>query len=318
MKIALLSDIHANYTALQTVADDVDRWRPDLVIIAGDLINRGPRPKECFDFVQKRIVWGDWFWLRGNHEDYVLDQASQKPHSDQPSNEVHRASWWTMRQLYLASASNNQESSMSTLGQSGNHNIFSIIKEMPFQLNLVDPAGSLVTFVHASMRGMRAGIHLEMSDETLRPRVFAQEPYPPHERKEWIGKPSSTNHLALFGVGHTHQPLVRRLDKTLVVNAGSAGLPFDLDTRPSYAQLTFSKGQWTAKIKRCTYDLKQAEEDFYTTGYLENGGPLVKLVLIELRTARSQLFHWSMLFQERALKGEISMGESVRRYLSVC
>ena len=54
MKIALLADIHANFSALQTVSADIETWQPDLVIVAGDLVNRGPKPKECLEFVHQQ------------------------------------------------------------------------------------------------------------------------------------------------------------------------------------------------------------------------------------------------------------------------
>jgi diadenosine tetraphosphatase ApaH/serine/threonine PP2A family protein phosphatase len=124
--------------------------------------------------------------------------------------------------------------------------------------------------------------------------------------------------MAVFGVGHTHQALIRRLNGTLVVNAGSVGLPFDGDTRTGYAQLTWQRGAWQAEIVRLPYDLARAERDFYESGYLEEAGPLVQLVQIELRQAHSQLGHWADRYQARALNGEITMEDSVRQYLSTC
>ena len=99
MKIALLSDIHANFTALQTVTADIDHWQPDLVIVAGDLVNRGPKPRECLQFVYQRTREQNWYWLRGNHEDYVLEQAETIREPGNPAAEVHRASCWTMEKL---------------------------------------------------------------------------------------------------------------------------------------------------------------------------------------------------------------------------
>ena len=52
------------------------------------------------------------------------------------------------------------------------------------------------------------------------------------------------------------------------------------------------------------------------SGYLLEAGPLSELVLVELRYACSQLYNWSRIYQERALKGEISMRQSVNNYLS--
>jgi predicted phosphodiesterase len=51
MKLAVLADVHANWQALQAVAADLERWQPDRVVVAGDVINRGPRPLECAKFV---------------------------------------------------------------------------------------------------------------------------------------------------------------------------------------------------------------------------------------------------------------------------
>lgn len=316
MKIALLADIHANFAALQTIADDIESWQPDLVIVAGDLVNRGPRPRECLEFVHQRIQGGNWFWLRGNHEDYVIDQSIAINEADHAAAEVHRASRWTLEQIASHQNPNKKSSDKTNPGVPLDSGNLELLKNMPFQINLLDSAGRLVSFVHASRKGIRDGIYPETSDETLKSKIFTDCPPGNEESIAWIGAPGEYIKMALFGVGHTHRPLVRYLDDLLVVNAGSAGLPFDLDTRPSYARLTFHKNQWTAEIRRCEYDLQQAEKDFYLSGYLEDGGPLVKLVLIELQTARSQLYQWAIRYQQRAMQGEISMDESVKHYLS--
>jgi predicted phosphodiesterase len=54
MKIAVLADIHSNFVALQSAVEHLARWQPDRVILAGDLVNRGPRPAECLEFFQVR------------------------------------------------------------------------------------------------------------------------------------------------------------------------------------------------------------------------------------------------------------------------
>lgn len=313
MKIALLSDIHANFSALQTVSADLDAWRPDLVIVAGDLVNRGPKPRECLDFVHHRVRTQNWFWLRGNHEDYVLEQAKAASLPDRPENEVHRASRWTSEQLNGLAK---QDHAIQQIPNQKPTDNLELLKQMPFRLNLLDSAGDQVSFVHASMQGIRAGIYPESSNEAIISKISKPSLADNLENEEWIGARSNQARLSLFGVGHTHRPLIRQLEHVLVVNAGSAGLPFDHDTRLSYARLTHIKAQWRAEIVRCEYDRRQAEKDFYTSGYLEGGGPLVQLVLIELQHAQSQLYHWAIRYQERALRGEISMEESVKRYLS--
>jgi predicted phosphodiesterase len=283
MKIAVLADIHANYIALTTAIDHLSRWKPDRVIIAGDIVNRGPRPAECMDLIQNKMDSNKWLALRGNHEDYVIIHANPDAPRQGPALEVHRASYWTFQKLGSDIAR---------------------LSDMPIQQIFPDPDRRTVKFVHGSLLGIRDGIYPETSDYSLRKKIgldqFSQ----------------SETSLALFGVGHTHRPVIRWVNGVLVVNAGSVGLPFDHDTRLTYAQLTWSNGNWQAEIIRLAYDLNRAERDFYDTGYLENAGPLTQLVKIELLTASSHLYNWAIEFQESALDGKISVHESVRKYLS--
>lgn len=282
MKIAVIADLHANYVALQAVVEHISRWQPDQVIVLGDLVNRGSRPAECLEFVLQQQRNAGWLLVRGNHEDYVIDQAASEDIKSGPSSEVHRPSYWTYQQL-------------------GGE--VQPLQAMPFQQSLYDEYGRELRFVHASMTSNRDGIYPETSDQAVREKMHLN-------RKGFPRSP------VVVCVGHTHRPFIRESDGLLLVNAGSAGLPFDRDERPSYARIFLQNGTWKASISRVAYDRRQAEDDFYATGYLENGGPLVQLVLIELRSASSQLYSWASRFQEAALTGQITVDESVRRYLS--
>jgi putative phosphoesterase len=275
MKFVVLSDIHSNLPALQEVLLNIDKWKPDIVTVAGDIVNRGPRPRECLEMILERVHNDGWLLIRGNHEDYIIDQTRPDAPQIGPEYEVHRPSHWTLDQL---------GSDVSAL------------LEMPFSQSLNAPDGKEIRIVHGSMRGNRDGIYPETKNETL---------------KKQIAPPPS-----LFCVGHTHRPLVRSYNGTLVVNVGSSGLPFDGDRRLSYARFTWHKAKWDAEIVRLDYDIQAAERDFYLSGYLAEGGPLVQLVLFELRHACSQLYNWSRLYQYQSLQGKITVDRSVRDYLS--
>jgi predicted phosphodiesterase len=282
MKIAVLADIHANLAALQTAVAHLSNWQPDYTIIAGDLVNRGPRPAECLALVLEKVCNEGWLLIRGNHEDYVLKNTLPGAVRSGPAFEAHRPSYWTYAQLN---------------GQ------IPVLQSMPLEQILYDPSGGLARFVHGSLLGVRDGIYPETSDPQLRLKIGLDQQRP--------GEPP----LVLFGVGHTHRALIRRLEGVLVVNAGSVGLPFDGDRRLAYAQLTFQHGHWQAEIVRLAYNLAQTERDFYSTGYLEDGGPLTRLVQIELRTARSQLYSWAIKYQEAAEQGRITVEQAVNEYL---
>lgn len=282
MKIALLADIHANFRALESVLDHIKLWNPDRVIVAGDIVNRGPRPLDCLETILEGKISKGWQVIRGNHEDYVISQADPKMPKKGPVADVHQASAWTYTQL--------------------NHDISPLL-DMPFKHDNYDPNGKLVRTVHGTMLGNRDGIYPETSNQKLILKLGIEDNL-------------LFNLPVVFGVGHTHRPLIRWLNGILIVNAGSVGLPFDGDPRACYAQLWFDRSTWNAKIIRLDYDLQQAEDDFQHYGYTKDGGPLVQLVLIELKNAESHLYNWSSRYQAAAMRGEISMRETVERYLA--
>ena len=275
MKIAVLADIHGNLPALQTVVSHIDRWNPDEVMVAGDVVNRGPRPLECLEIVKERQLTDGWQVVRGNHEDYVIGHTLPDSPRSGPYFEIYRTSYWTLHQLdgHVADLS-----------------------DMPFQVSTNTPGGGEIRSVHASMRDTRDGIYSDTSDDSLRQQIAP----PP---------------LALC-VGHTHRPLIRTLDDTLVVNVGSVGMPFDGDPRAAYAQLTWQKNQLRAEIIRLDFDRERVEKDFCETGFVRDSGPLTQLMAIEFRHSRPYLHLWMRYYQKRVLSGEMSVGEAVDDYIS--
>jgi putative phosphoesterase len=53
MRLALLSDIHGNYTALEAVLNDIQQQQIDSVICLGDVATMGPQPKQVIAALQK-------------------------------------------------------------------------------------------------------------------------------------------------------------------------------------------------------------------------------------------------------------------------
>ena len=67
MKLAVLSDLHANLHALQAVWADVESCRPDLVYCLGDLVGYGAFPNEVIEFVAQHSV----LTILGNFDEAV-------------------------------------------------------------------------------------------------------------------------------------------------------------------------------------------------------------------------------------------------------
>ena len=275
MKVAVLADIHGNLPALLTVTADIETWQPDVVVVAGDVVNRGPRSRDCLQFVQERQKRDGWLVVRGNHEDYVLSQARPDRPRSGPEYEISLNSLWTYRKLN------------SEIGA---------LEKMPFQISVPGPHGEEIRIVHASMLGNRQGIYPETTAAELRERISP----PP----------------AVLAAGHTHRPLVRRLDETLVVNVGSVGMPFDGDTRTAYGRFSKRQGKWQAEIVRLDYDREQTERDFFETGFIPQAGDLARIMLLEFRQARSHIFAWVDQYQPIVLAGQLSVADSVSQYVA--
>ncbi len=69
LRVAVISDIHANPFALEAVIDDIHSVGVDEVLVGGDLVGRGPLGSAVVD----RVRDTGWRSVRGNHEDYTLD-----------------------------------------------------------------------------------------------------------------------------------------------------------------------------------------------------------------------------------------------------
>lgn len=63
MRIAVLADLHANLEATLAVHADIQRRGISEVWVLGDLVGKGPRPREVVEWVQAhatRVIQGNW------------------------------------------------------------------------------------------------------------------------------------------------------------------------------------------------------------------------------------------------------------------
>jgi putative phosphoesterase len=66
MRLLIVSDIHANWPALQAIQE-----RADVVVCLGDIVSYGPNPRECLAWVRERAV----HVVRGNHDTALAYKA---------------------------------------------------------------------------------------------------------------------------------------------------------------------------------------------------------------------------------------------------
>jgi putative phosphoesterase len=80
MRIALISDLHANEIALRAVLADIARVGCDEVICLGDVATLGPQPNAVIEVLRERGCR----CILGNHDDFMLDRELIRTYTEIP------------------------------------------------------------------------------------------------------------------------------------------------------------------------------------------------------------------------------------------
>lgn len=74
MKLGIVSDIHGDYKALETVLDRLENHhRVDQILCAGDLVGRGPEQNRVVEVFRERNIPT----VRGNHDEWVYSLSPE-------------------------------------------------------------------------------------------------------------------------------------------------------------------------------------------------------------------------------------------------
>ncbi len=91
MRFGIISDIHGNLLALESVLAELDAAGIDRLICLGDVVGYGPDPIECLDLVFDR----DAVMVIGNHEEAMLRPEIAKSFRDVAREAIE----WTSRRI---------------------------------------------------------------------------------------------------------------------------------------------------------------------------------------------------------------------------
>jgi putative phosphoesterase len=92
MRVALISDLHANLVALEAVLADAERAGVDAILCLGDVATLGPQPEALL----ARLEGLGCTCIRGNHDDFLLDPALIHRYTEAPIV-VEAVSWCQAR-----------------------------------------------------------------------------------------------------------------------------------------------------------------------------------------------------------------------------
>ncbi len=228
MRIAVLSDIHANVQALEAVMNDIVNQQCEHVFCLGDLALAGPQPKEVMDYVMNQQ--GAWTIIQGNTDKMIAQYGPEVV-------EFLEAQYPVM--------ANAIADDITLLDDS--HRAF--LEGLPPQLSL-DVEGCSVLLVHGSPRANNEDILPEM---------------PLEEVEEIIS--GTKEKLILCGHTHIPCGYQTNTNQT-VVNVGSVGRPMTEQPKACYAIIDFSQGSFEIRHRFVDYDNQTAAKIMTERGFM--------------------------------------------------
>jgi predicted phosphodiesterase len=226
MRVAVISDIHANWHALEAVADAIDQETPDEIWCLGDVVGYGPQPNECCDWTSAHAH----VCLAGNHDLGVLGTLDIAAFSD----DAAAAARWTQGVL-----NDDARRYLATLEPSARRNGVALYHGSPR-----DPIWEYVLSYEA------AGEAIEESPADVTVIGHSHLPIAIGEG-ELVG-------------GHAGNGVEVELDGRWLLNPGSVGQPRDGD--PHAAWLLLDLEARHASFRRATYDVEKTQTEMRDVG----------------------------------------------------
>lgn len=222
MKIAIISDIHGNMQALETVLADIENEKCEKIFCLGDLAMAGPEPvktieriKKLYDEEKLELIQGNTDEMIGNYNAAVIERIGGT----------------------FPIISNALLNDLNIIPR----DLKAFLKNLPKQKELEIEAVK-VLLVHGSPR---------RNDENISPDL-------PIGKVEEMVKGTSAD--VIFS-GHTHIPCgYQTRKKQTVVNVGSVGRPFTPNPQSCYVVAEFHGGTFDIMHKCLDYDKEKAAE----------------------------------------------------------
>ena len=232
MRVAVISDIHANLHALEAVLAAIDADAPGELWCLGDLVGYGPKPNECCALVQTRAT----VCLAGNHDLAVRGTIDLSEFS----GDAGEAAAWT--KTVLTDESQRFLDGLEPQGEASGVALYHGSARDPVWEYVLSDEAATATFVLTEEQLVLVGHSHAALQVSLRDSVL-----------EGGLAPGGTE-LELGGA--------RRL-----LNPGSVGQPRDGDPRAAYLLLDLDRQR--ASFRRVEYDIERTQTEIRDAGLPE-------------------------------------------------
>jgi predicted phosphodiesterase len=228
--VAIISDIHGNLPALETVLADIDETGTDQCWCLGDIVGYGASPNECAEMIRERCKVS----LVGNHDLAVLGELDTSTFSASASAAVN----WTRA-----------ESTKTTLSYLGG--LAPSDTSRPTALYHASPRDPIWEYVLwpeqaaecLAVQERRVSLigHSHVALFFSIPEPVEGAPRAPLEARGWQAGAGTRLEIS---------------EGRWLINPGSVGQPRDGDPRAAWLEL--DTGSWEATYHRVEYDVERA------------------------------------------------------------
>lgn len=228
-RFAIISDIHGNLEALESVLSSIKNDNVDKIICCGDIVGYGASPNECIDLILKELKIST---IVGNH-----DYAAVNRTNIQFFNEVAKqAIIWTQKNL-----------------TEENKNLLQIL---PMTIS-----EDSILFVHSSPKNPEEWNYiLTMGEARLNFEYFNERiSFIGHSHQPFIIEAEGKNLSCPSSLNISINP-----DRRYLINVGSVGQPRDRNPMAAYAICDLNK--MSLKIKRVDYNIEHAQSKIIKAG----------------------------------------------------
>ncbi len=232
MKIAFISDIHANLDALEVVLADLAEQGADRIICLGDIVGYGPQPNDCVKRVREKAS----VTVVGNH-----DHAAVGLMDTLAFNEYARAAAdWTAEALEAENVE--------------------YLRSLPLQL--VDDG---IRLVHASPLEPERWTYVLSFPEAERQFTAFEEPlcFLGHSHLPVVIERSPGAELQALQYP-AEDWLSLDPECRYIVNVGSVGQPRDRDPRSAY--VLYEKETHSVMLRRLAYPVESVQQKILAAG----------------------------------------------------
>lgn len=233
MRVAAISDIHANLPALEATLEAIDDAGVDEIWCLGDVIGYGAEPDECTDLVRERCA----ICLVGNHDLAVLGALDVASFSAAAAEAVH----WTRENVA--------------------ERTLELLREL-------EPAGERegIALFHASPRDpvWEYVLSAEQADACLDVQPARIALIGHSHVSLFFTRPSAPGRDDVRGAQSSDDTLLDLSEGSWLINPGSVGQPRDGDPRAAWLEL--DTGAPSARFHRVRYDIERAAASISSAG----------------------------------------------------